>query len=54
MRREDKLGYLFLFCGLYVGFGLNYLQDGVFLQGMALGCFARSAYLQIKEKGNKK
>lgn len=54
MRKEDKLGYLFLFSGLYVGLGLKYLQDGVFLQGIALGCFMRSAYLQIKEKGKKK
>lgn len=53
MRTEDKLGYLFLFTGLYVGLGLNYLEDGIFLYGMALGCFLRSAYIQIKEKRKK-
>lgn len=50
MRNEDKLGYLFLFIGLYVGLKLGHLNEGIFLQSMALGCFIRSAYVQIKEK----
>lgn len=50
MRNEDKLGYLFLFIGLYIGFGLKYLNEGLFFQGMALGCFLKSAYIQIKRK----
>jgi hypothetical protein len=50
MRNEDKLGYFFLLTGVYVGLGLDYLNEGLFLQGIALGCFLKSAYNQIKEK----
>lgn len=49
MRTIDIIGYIFLFAGLYVGFGLKYIHDGLFLQGIALGCFLRSAYIQLKK-----
>ena len=54
MRTKDILGYLCLFTGLYTFFELHYELPGLFLQGMALGFFVRSAFDQIKERKQQK
>jgi hypothetical protein len=42
-------GYISLFCGLYLFYGLNYQTAGFFMQGMALGFFGSSLWEQWKE-----
>ena len=54
MRTKDILGYLCLFTGLYTFFELHYQLVGLFLQGMALGFFGKSAVEQIKERKQQK
>jgi len=54
MRTEDKLGYLFLGLSLAVWY-FNGSPNTIsyFFNGMALGFFGKSIYVQIKEKRNK-
>jgi len=54
MRNKDVAGYINLFVGVFLFFGLNYQTAGLFFQGLALGCFLGSVADQIKEKKNKK
>ena len=54
MRNKDIAGYISLFSGLYLVLKLNYIQEGLFLQGMALGCFIGSIIDQVKEKRGRK
>lgn len=54
MRNKDIAGYINLFTGVFLFFGLNYQTAGLFFQGLALGCFLGSVADQIKERKNKK
>jgi hypothetical protein len=54
MRNKDIAGYISLFAGIYLFFGLGYQTAGLFMQGMALGFFGTSGYEQLKERINKK
>jgi len=49
MRNKIIAGYVSLFTGLYLTFELLYITEGLFFQGIALGCFITDIYEQVKK-----
>ena len=48
MRNKLIAGYVSLFTGLYLVSELGYITEGLFFQGIALGCFGTDIYEQFK------